>query len=100
MEGRVTPKAKGSGEGLGIRNSGLGLTPQEPGQQGLGQGEIPTTPGTGSSRPGGSKSEKSMLLQREVTWSNIMQTGFYHIRLFVHAVYDVLPSSTNPLGEE
>lgn len=33
--GRVMPKAKGSGGGLGIRKSGLS-----------------TTPGTGSSRPG------------------------------------------------
>lgn len=51
--GRVTPKAKGSGGGLGISKSGLGLTPKDPGQQGL-----CTTPGTGSSRPGGRQSEK------------------------------------------
>lgn len=53
------PKAKGSGGGLHIRKSRLWLTLKDPGQQGLGQGEAPPSPGTGLSRPGGRQSEAS-----------------------------------------
>ncbi|XP_056906313.1 uncharacterized protein LOC130535346 [Takifugu flavidus] len=34
-------------------------------------------------------------LQRKVTWSNIMQADFHHVRFLVAAVYNALPSPAN-----
>ncbi|TWW80121.1 hypothetical protein D4764_10G0011510 [Takifugu flavidus] len=34
-------------------------------------------------------------LQRKVTWSNIMQADFHHVRFLVAAVYDALPNPAN-----
>ncbi|XP_077380867.1 uncharacterized protein LOC144020874 [Festucalex cinctus] len=35
------------------------------------------------------------VLQRKVTWSNIMQADFHRVRFLVQAVYDALPSPAN-----
>ena len=81
-----TLKAKGTGGHHGIRQSGVGLLPKDPGGQGPGQGETrllqeEIQAGVEEERVSravglwqqGAWTRWEIILQRRITWANIMQ---------------------------